>query len=130
MSFFLIIFFISRISKIIRPEEETAERWVKKLISSDVNNSFELTDGNCFTEIEVPKRFIGLSVADLDLLNTHNIIVLSRKIKKVEKSLLGVSREIYKDQGIAKSSTVFTAEDRIVIYGTDNDVKKFLQKKF
>ena len=47
------------VDEIVRPEEETAERWAKKLCLVNVVDSFELNDDFSIIEATVPKEYVG-----------------------------------------------------------------------
>lgn len=47
------------VDEIVHPEEETAERWAKKLCLNNVIDSFELSDQYSIIEANVPKEYIG-----------------------------------------------------------------------
>lgn len=47
------------VTEIVRPEEETAERWAKKLTTTGMIDSFELTENYSIVEVKVPRKFAG-----------------------------------------------------------------------
>ncbi|HMP29825.1 MAG TPA: TrkA family potassium uptake protein, partial [Saprospiraceae bacterium] len=53
------------VDEIVHPEEETAERWAKKLCLSNVVDSFELSDEYSIIEAEVPTDYIGKAIRDV-----------------------------------------------------------------
>ncbi len=44
------------VDEIVNPEDETAERWSKKLCLNNVVDSFELNDEYSILEVSVPKK--------------------------------------------------------------------------
>lgn len=113
------------VDEIVHPEEETAERWAKKLCLTNVIDSFELDDHYSIIEISVPSQFVGKNIKEIELRNKYNLLALTT-IKKTEvKSKLGKTRNEEKVQGVASPNTVLHANDVLVVYGSNNDLRKF-----
>lgn len=111
----------------VHPEEETAERWAKKLCLHNVVDSFELSDEYSIIEAKVPEEYIGKSIKEMDLSNRFNILILTT-IKEIEvKSLLGRTRLESKVQGVVSADLVVEKSDVLVLYGANQDLKRFLK---
>jgi trk system potassium uptake protein TrkA len=115
--------------EIVRPEEETAERWAKKLSSNSIVDSFELTDNYSIVEAKVPKKFDGKSVQEIGFNKNFNVIVLTTMKNKIEKNLLGLFRKVSKleIQGIASANTILTEGDIMVLYGHNENIRELLK---
>lgn len=114
---------------IVHPEEETAERWAKKLCLNNVVDSFELSDNYSIIEATVPEEYIGKSIEEVGLLKSFNLNVLTT-IKKIEiKSLLGKSKTELKVQGVAAPDLILEEADILVLYGSNIDLQIFLKQK-
>jgi trk system potassium uptake protein TrkA len=117
------------VDEIVHPEEETAERWAKKLCLNNVVDSFELTDDYSILEVNVPLVYINKTLKEIGFRKNYNLLVLTT-IKKVEvKSFLGNSMVESKVQGVAKPDLLLEAEDIIVLYGSNKDLQNFLKLK-
>ena len=116
------------IDEILRPEEESAERWVKKLTTSRLVDSFELTKGFSIIEAIVPKKFVGKTLEQIDLIKSYNVLVLTTIKQTKERNLIGISRKVTKVQGIVTAKTIFSEGDIMVLYGNDDDIQKLLQE--
>jgi len=117
------------IEEIIHPEEETAERWAKKLCLSNVVDSFELSKDFSIIEINVPKEYIGQTITQVGFRDKYKLLVLTT-IKKVEvSSILGKGKMENRVQGVANSKTVLQDDDILVIYGAKTDLQKFINQK-
>jgi trk system potassium uptake protein TrkA len=117
------------VDEIVHPEEETAERWAKKLCLNNVVDSFELTDDYSILEVNVPLVYINKTLKEIGFRKNYNLLVLTT-IKKVEvKSFLGSSMVESKVQGVAKPDLLLEAEDIIVLYGSNKDLQNFLKLK-
>lgn len=117
------------VHEIVKPEEETAERWAKKLCLNNVLDSFELNDDFSILEVKVPKNYIGKTVLDVGSRKEISILVLTI-IKKIEvKSLLGKTRTEMQVQGVASANYVFEKDDILVLYGSNKHLEIFLDHK-
>jgi len=116
------------VDEIIHPEEETAERWAKKLNLLGVIDSFELTGHYSVVEIVVPKRYEGKTLRELELRKKYKIMVLTTmKIIEVTNAL-GATKKITQVMGVAGSETVLNKGDVMVLYGNNSDIKELIQK--
>jgi trk system potassium uptake protein TrkA len=115
------------INEIINPEEESAERWVKKLTSNGLIDSFELTKDFSIIETIVPRKFIGKTLEQLDLAKQFNVLVLT-SIKQIkERNLIGIPKKVSKVQGIATAKTIFSDGDIMVLFGRNDDIQRLLK---
>lgn len=117
------------VDEIVHPEEETAERWAKKLCLINVVNSYELNGDYSIIEASVPKDFIGKTVLQVGFRSEFNILVLTI-IKEVEvKSILGQTKTKKQIQGIASADSILEPTDILVLYGSNKDLQIFLKHK-
>lgn len=115
------------VSEIARPEEETAERWAKKLCLKGVIDSFELNNNFSILEIVVPEQYVGKTIEEIRFRERFNLLVLT-VIKSTEESdLLGRRKTVSKIQGIPEPSAVLEKSDVIVIFGEKQDLQKFVK---
>lgn len=117
------------VDEIVHPEEETAERWAKKLCLSNVVDSFELNEDYSIIEAKVPVDYIGRTVREVGFRREFNLLVLTI-MKKVEvKSLLGKTKTETKIQGVATADNKLESGDILVLYGSNKDLQVFLKQK-
>lgn len=117
------------VDEIVHPEEETAERWAKKLCLSNVVDSFELNDDYSIIEAKVPADYVGKTVREVGFRREFNLLVLTI-IKKVEvKSVLGKTKTESQIQGVASSDKSLEPDDILVLYGSNKDLQIFLKQK-
>lgn len=119
------------VDEIIHPEEETAERWSKKLNLQGVVDSFEVNRDYSIIETEVPDDFNGKTLEEIGLRRKYDIIVLTTIKITREKNELGTKRDISNVQGVASAKTILYKHDIMVLYGHNKNLKKLLkdQKK-
>ena len=118
------------VNEIVRPEEETAERWAKKLCLKGVVDSFELNKNFSIVEIIVPEKYVGKTIGEVKFRELHNVLILTIIRDTPEKSFLGRSKIVANVQGIPEPTTMLQRDDIIVIYGANEDLQKFAKGKF
>lgn len=117
------------VHEIVHPEEETAERWTKKLSLSNVVDSFELNDNYSIIEAKVPIDFIGKTIMEVGFRKDFNILVLTI-LREVEvKSLLGKTRTETQVLGVAAANDILESDDVLVLFGSKKDLQLFLKQK-
>lgn len=117
------------VDQIVHPEEESAERWAKKLCLNDVVDSFELSNDYSIIEAKVPQDYIRKTYREVDFRNKYNLVVLTI-IKEVEvHSSLGKSKIENQVQGVISDDYVLERNDILVLYGSNRDLRSFLKMK-
>lgn len=115
------------VDEIVYPEEETADRWAKKLNMRGVVDSFELTGEYSIIEATVPKRFVGKTLLEVGFRKNYDVVILTTIKVTEEKNLIGIKRKVNKVQGVASSLTQLEEGDILVIYGNTKDIERMLQ---
>ncbi|MBJ7883018.1 potassium channel family protein [Gelidibacter salicanalis] len=115
------------VDEIVHPEEESAERWAKKLCLKGVVDSFELSDNFSIVEVNVPTRFDGKSIKEINIRETYNLLVLTTITNKEEKTIIGKTRTVIKVKGVAGPNDILNKNDILVVYGANKDIKQFLK---
>lgn len=117
------------ITEIVRPEVETAERWAKKLTSSGLVDSFELTDKYSVVEVVIHEKFAGKTIEEIGFNKDYNVIVLTVMKSIKEENKIGIEKKSPKFQieGIAKAETILNEGDIMVLYGTNKDIRSLLK---
>ncbi|WP_166384601.1 MULTISPECIES: potassium channel family protein [unclassified Polaribacter] len=113
------------IEEIVHPEEESAERWAKKLCLTNVVDSFELSADFSIIEVNIPTRYIGSSIKEIQLRRKYNILALTTIKKTKVKTVVGRSRNEEQVQGVIAPDTVLDENDILVIYGANKDLRNF-----
>ncbi len=118
------------VDEIVHPEEETAERWAKKLCLTGVVDSFELSEDFSIVEINLPIKYEGKKLSEINIRKKYNLLVLTTiKSSRVE-SLVGRSLKESKVQGVASADLILEKDDVLVVYGANKDIQSLLKKKF
>lgn len=117
------------VDEIVHPEEETAERWAKKLNIQGVIDTFELAGEYNIVEAEVPSRYIGKTLAEIEIRKNYDVVVLTTIKTTEKKNVFGIARKVKSVQGVASAKTIFDEGDIVVFYGNINDIKRLLKKE-
>jgi trk system potassium uptake protein TrkA len=115
------------VDEIVHPEEETAERWAKKLCIKNVVDSFELNEHFSIMEVKVPGEIVGKTILEIGFRSKFNLLVLTIMKKSEVKSLLGKSQIELNIQGIATPDQKLEETDILVLYGSNKDLEEFLK---
>jgi len=118
------------VDEIVHPEEETAERWAKKLCLSGVVDSFELSDDFSIVEINLPPEYVGQKISESGIRKKYNLLVLTTIKSAQVKSSIGYSNKEHKVQGVASPDLILEKDDILVVYGANKDIQALLKKKF
>ncbi len=114
------------VDEIVHPEEETAERWAKKLDIKGIIDSFSVSIVYNIVEARAPAQFIGKSLKEIGFRRNHNVFVITTIKQVEEKTVLGTLKRVQKVQGVISSQTIIERDDILVIYGDIRDIKKVL----
>jgi trk system potassium uptake protein TrkA len=116
------------ISEIVSPEEESAVRWARKLTTSGIIDSFELTSDYSIVEMEVPEKFAGKTIGQVGFNRNFHVIVLTTMKQVKERNLLGTAKLVKKLYGTATAETVLNKGDVMVIYGHKKNIQRLLEE--
>ena len=114
------------VDEILHPEEETAERWAKKLCLVGVVDSFELSDDYSLIEANVPTIYAGKKIGEIDFRKKYNILILTTIKRTKTQGNLGKSFFVNQVQGVASAELILEQDDILVLYGANKDIQKFL----
>jgi len=103
--------------EIISPEEESAIRLANRLTNPHIMSYIELSAGHSLVQIEAPRKFIGSSLASLDLR------------KKARVNIIAIRRPSQAEGGydvidVPGPDDVIQMGDVLVIVGADENLKK------
>ena len=114
------------VDEIAHPEAESAERWAKKLCFKGVVDSFELNGDYSIVEVNIPKRYSGVSIKESNIREKYNLLALTTIANSEVRSIVGKTRNITMVKGVASPDHILDKADILVIYGANKDIKKFL----
>jgi trk system potassium uptake protein len=114
------------VDKIIRPEQEFAERLAKSLEMRGVIDSFDITEEYNIIEATVPDRYIGMTVAEVDFRRKYNVNVLTILKMKETRNIFGKGQVKPTAIGVVSPETLFEGGDILVLFGRMGDIGKLL----
>lgn len=97
---------------VIFPERETAERMAHRIVNPDLLDYLPLSAEYRVVEVEVPKSFVGQTLAGLHLRKKYNVMAIA--IKAGDK----------KTDFMPAAETVLKAGNTLVLIGMQNDIEK------
>ena len=115
------------INEIVRPEEESAFRWARRLTASGFVDSFELTSNYSIIELVVPEKFVGKTIGQVGFNKNYNVIVLTTMRLVKEKNMIGIPKIVKKRSGTATASTVLNEGDVMVLYGHNKNLQNIME---
>lgn len=111
------------VDEIISPEEDSAERLVKRLEIEGVVDSYSVSEDYSIVEAEVPERYVGKTVEEAKFREKYkvNIVTIIRPDngRDNKRNVLGV----------VVPSTLMKAKDILVLFGHITDIERLLEKK-
>lgn len=112
---------------IVKPEEESADRWAKRLCLTGIVDSFDLNPYHSVVEVKTPAAFAGKTIEEIGFRENYNVLLLTL-IKPEKKGILGKNPG-GRITGIPDSGTRIEEEDILVLYGKSKDLQKIIRKK-
>ncbi|MBI4646131.1 MAG: TrkA family potassium uptake protein [Bacteroidia bacterium] len=114
------------IHEIAHPEQDSADRMVKRLELRNIVDFLDISDEYIIIETVVNEIYVGKTIREADFRGRYNVNVLTIKRTKEEKNILGISHNKVIVLGVVSSEEIFHKGDILVIFGKITDVKKFL----
>ena len=90
-------------------------------------DSFELSMNFSIAEISIPDKLVGKTIEEVGFRNNYNLVCVTIIKKIADKNLFGKVKRINQIQGVVTTDTVLEAADILVIYGDNEDIKKFIK---
>ncbi len=118
---------LMNIEEILLPESEAAKHLANRLIIPDLIDFIELDNQFGIFEAAAPTEFIGQSLTQINLRRNYNLNLVTIK-KDIKKKKFG-KHEFGSIIGIPNPEYIFNDKDVLVLFGSKNDIEKFLQGK-
>lgn len=114
-----------KIDEFIMPEEESADRLAIRLVNLHIIDSFKISENYSIVEAVVPERYVGMTLQEANLTNEYKVLVLTT-LKSTQREHKGIMKTFKHSTGIAKSGTVLSKDDILVIYGDMKDIDRLI----
>lgn len=115
------------VDKIIRPEQESAERLAKSLDIKGVIDSFELTEDYTIIEAHVPEKYVGKTLGNSNFRQKFQVNVLTIIRMKDDVNMFGKTQARPAAIGVVSPEMVFEKEDILVLFGKMDDIERLLE---
>ena len=115
------------VDDLIMPEEESADRLAKSMDMKGVIDSFAVGGDYSIVEANVPPRYIGKTIAEVDFRGRYNLNVVTIKKVFAKKGMLGKVRKREVISGVVKPEYPLQKTDVIVLFGRDKDLEMILK---
>ena len=115
------------VDDIIEPEYEAATHWSKKLSLHGIIDSFDLSKDYSIVEVKTPPAFYGKTVADLDLKNLFNVMLLTTISFHKSQFGFGKGQDKTVINGLASPDTVIQPDTLLVLFGETQDLKRLFK---
>lgn len=116
-----------KIEEFIMPEEESAERLAVRLVNLNIIDSFKVSKDYSIIEAVVPERYVGKTLIEANLTNEYKILVLTT-LKPTETEKRGITTTSNEATGIAKSTTLLSKNDILVLFGDLKDINRMIEE--
>lgn len=116
------------VDEIVLPEEESAERWAKKLCLKGMVNSFELSSDYSIVQVNMPEKYNGKSILEIKIKEHYNLLVLTTISNNEVETAIGKKRNVATVKGLANPHDILYKDDILVVYGANKDIERFLKQ--
>jgi trk system potassium uptake protein TrkA len=121
-----IVFDAMDIHEFVYPESYAAERLALKLDMPGVVDSFKINMDYRMLEIRLPSRYIGETVARLNLAIRYKLVLVTILKKLSKTSIFGHETDDLQVTGIVAPDTVLVKDDVLLLFGMPKDLEKFI----
>jgi trk system potassium uptake protein TrkA len=115
------------IKEFVYPEAASAERLALKLDLPGVIDSFQINPNYRMLEVGVPQRYVGRTVADLNLADRYCLVLVTIMKKVQQQNVFGRSTTDLKVMGIVAPNTTLLDGDVLLLFGAPPDLEKFIE---
>lgn len=115
------------IEEIVHPEQDSAEKLIRRLTNEGLIDSFELSKEYSIVKADVPERYEGMTLSETDIRSDYNINILAIISKSYKRNFLGIKQSSMEVKEMATANTFLNKDDIMVIFGNVTDIEKFLK---
>lgn len=114
------------IETVFNPEHIAAEMFAKQLEMLGVVESFELSDDCSIIEINVPERYLGVALEDIDFEEKYDLKLVAIKHFRESKNVLGMSSQRSTVDMHLNPHHIFDETDILVMMGEIKNFQKMV----
>ena len=116
------------IKEFVYPEGDSAERMAYKLDLKGVTDSFKISDKFKLIEVELPKRYAGKKIREIDFLGKYHIQPVTIVREMESRNILGTVRTTRVVQGVLTPETLLQRGDKLLLFGDVVNLEKFMEE--
>lgn len=115
------------IDEIVHPERDSADKLARNLTTEGLIDTFELSDKYSIVKIDVPEKYEGKKLEEINLRRNFNLNVLATISKSQKRHFFNIRTQGYEVKEIAGAATILGKNDIMVVFGDKKDIDRFLQ---
>lgn len=115
------------IDEVVHPEQETAERWSKKLDLKGVVESFNITGNYHIIEIKTPLKYVEKTIGDCEIKEKYGLNIITILRSESKESIFGFEKTVKNAVGVVNGVTKIQGDDILVVFGHIRDLKQFME---
>ncbi|MGN0886175.1 MAG: potassium channel family protein, partial [Candidatus Spyradenecus sp.] len=106
---------------VIFPNRDRAQRLARSLMTTSQVDLFEIADGLCAAEVPTPEAVADKTLAEADIRRVFDVTVLA--VRRLDDADPAAPRQLL----IPKADTLIRSDDRLLIFGTSEQIDAFAQ---
>ncbi len=110
--------------EVIQPEVQAGSHLARRLAHPKIDDFVTLSEGFAIIEIRTPAQFVGKALKDLALRTTYDVNVVAVRPKTVVQDGDGERREVAGAIAIPRPSDMLTADDVLVVIGSEESLAR------
>ncbi|WEK34030.1 MAG: TrkA family potassium uptake protein [Candidatus Pseudobacter hemicellulosilyticus] len=115
------------LEEFVYPESSSAERLAFRLDLPGVTNSYRLRDDYRMLEVQAPERYVGKTVESIRFGEKYKLVLVTITRNQTVKNIFGRDSVVPRSMGVVPAETVLLPGDDLLIFGTTNDLKSFVE---
>ena len=115
------------IDEVVHPEQETAERWSKKLDMKGVVESFNITGQYNIIETKTPLKYVDKTIGECEIREKYKLNIITILRTESKESIFGFEKTVKNAVGVVNSDTIIQGDDILVLFGHIHDLKSFIE---
>lgn len=115
------------VKEFVYPEADSAERMAYKMDLKGTVDSFKISDKYQLLEVEVPRRYVGTKVSEINFVGEYKVQLITIICKEEEKNIFGAMHAVRKVQGIISSDLELKKGDTLLLFGEVSMLEAFIE---
>ena len=113
------------ITELWAPEDEVGAIVAERLLNPTVMSYLQLPDNYRIVEVLTPRGVVGKKIQEINLRDNYRLSLITIK-EECPTTHNGITCMEYHVTGVPDSSYIIKETDRMVLFGTNNDIDRFI----